>query len=136
MIIIDNIKIKEHRTPRLPRNADLLSYARANRRGYNLAETVFWMHVGKKKFHGIDFTRQYVIGNYIVDFYIRKLSLVIEIDGASHNEKQDYDQVREAYLTGLGLKVYRTTDWDVMHNLGIVLEELKQFIIENYEREE
>ena len=136
MIIIDGFKLLEKKAIMLPRNSELVHFARQNRKGYNLAETVFWMHVNKKKFYGIDFTRQFVIGNFIVDFYIRKLQIVIEIDGGSHNDKFEYDKKRENFLTNLGLKVFRTTDWDVMHNLDIVLGDLKQFILDHCEKGE
>ena len=46
---------------------------------------LFWQQVHKGKFHGINFNRQKIIGNYIVDFYVPSLSLVIEIEGWSHN---------------------------------------------------
>ncbi|MBP1163359.1 very-short-patch-repair endonuclease [Chryseobacterium sp. PvR013] len=42
----------------------------------------------QKKFHTIDFDRQRIIGNYIVDFYVKTLGLIIEIDGSSHDEKE------------------------------------------------
>jgi|GEM_PF-6636964 len=47
----------------------------------------------------------------------------------------NYDSVRDLYMQSLGLKVFRTTDYDVMNNLDIVLKELKEFIIKNYEHE-
>lgn len=46
-------------------------------------------------FWKIDFDRQRIIGNYIVDFYVKTLGLVIEIDGSSHENKEEYDQKRE-----------------------------------------
>ena len=47
----------------------------------------------------------------------------------------NYDSERDLYMQSLGLKVFRTTDYDVMNNLDIVLRELKEFIITNYEHE-
>ena len=43
------------------------------------------------------FLRQYVIGNYIVDFYCPKLKLIIEIDGEQHYlpENGKYEQRRQ-----------------------------------------
>lgn len=96
---------------------------------------LFWQQVNKKKFHGIDFNRQHVLGNYIADFYARSLSLVVEIDGGSHNDHLDYDKQRDSYMQSLGLRVFRTTDYDVMNNIDIVMKELEQFIIDNYAKE-
>ena len=135
MFIIGNYRIKPLRTENIPQNDALYEYARRNRgKGY-ISEVVFWKQVHKKKFHGIDFNRQYIIGNYIVDFYARSLSLVVEIDGGSHNDRLDYDAYRDQYMRSLGLKLFRTTDFDVMNNLDIVMCELEQFIILNYEHE-
>lgn len=86
----------------------------------------------KKKFLGLDFDRQKIIGNYIVDFYIKKLGIVIEIDGVSHNEKLVEDKKRHEYLKSLGLKVVRYTDKDVKFNLDVVLLDLEQLILSEY----
>lgn len=86
----------------------------------------------QKKFHTIDFDRQRIIGNYIVDFYVKNLGLIVEIDGSSHDEKQIYDRFREEYLESLGLWVFRTTDFDVRNNLDVVMKELEEFIILHY----
>ena len=136
MTIINNIKIKDRYIHNLPANKDLLWFARENRKAGNMAEIVFWMKVHKKMFHGLDFDRQKVIGNYIVDFFVRKLGLVIEIDGGSHNEKADYDAQRDKYLESIGLKVFHTTDYDVLQHVGMVLEELRRYIVYNYEHED
>ena len=94
------------------------------------------MQVHQKMFYGLDFDRQKIIGNYIVDFYVKRLGLVVEIDGGSHNEKSEYDTQRDQYLESLGLKVFHTTDFDVLHHVSLVLNDLTNFIIDNYEHED
>ncbi len=136
MTIINDIKIKDHYVFNLPGNEDLSAFARKNRKAGNLAEVIFWMQVHRKMFYGLDFDRQKVIGNYIVDFYVKRLGLVVEIDGGSHNEKTEYDSQRDQYLESLGLKVFHTTDFDVLHHVSLVLKDLSNFIIENYEHED
>ena len=136
MTIINDIKIKDHYVFNLPENEDLSAFARKNRKAGNLAEVIFWMQVHRKMFYGLDFDRQKVIGNYIVDFYVKRLGLVVEIDGGSHNEKTEYDSQRDQYLESLGLKVFHTTDFDVLHHVSLVLKDLSNFIIENYEHED
>ena len=46
------------------------------------------------------FRRQYVVGNYIADFYCHKAKLVVELDGSQHYtpEEISYDKQRTAYL--------------------------------------
>ena len=112
------------------------TFARKNRKAGNLAEVIFWMQVHQKMFYGLDFDRQKIIGNYIVDFYVKSLGLVVEIDGGSHNEKSEYDTQRDLYIESLGLKVFHTTDFDVLHHVSLVLNELTNFILDNYEHED
>jgi very-short-patch-repair endonuclease len=69
-----------------------LNRSRSLRKGYVLSEVIFWKQVRNKEFHQIDFDRQKIIGNYIVDFYIKSLGVVIEIDGSSHNDKEEYEK--------------------------------------------
>ena len=105
----------------LPHNPALQARARELRKAGNLSEVLFWNAVKNKQWNGLDFDRQRVIGNYIVDFYCHQHALVVEIDGSSHDDKQDYDQVRDEYLQALGLKVFHVRDVEVKQNLAEVL---------------
>ncbi len=131
--IINGSKIKDYYVHNLPSNRELSDYSRKNRKSGNIAEIVFWLQVHKKSFHGLDFDRQKIIGNYIVDFYVKRLGLVVEIDGGSHNEKEDYDARRDDFLESLGLKVFHTTDYDVLQHVDLVLDDLRDFIVNHYE---
>ena len=69
--------------------------------------------------------RQKVIGHYIVDFYIAKAKLVIELDGSQHYEKAgiEADKIRDAYLQSLGLQVLRYANSDVNRNFqGVCMD--------------
>ncbi len=116
----------------LPSNPQLKQRARELRRQGVLSEVLFWNEVKLKRILDLDFDRQKIIGNYIVDFYIKKLGIVIEIDGISHNEKIEEDEIRDNYLRGLGLTVIRYSDLDVKHNLDNVIQDLKNQIITNF----
>lgn len=69
---------------------------------------------------GYDVDRQTIIGNYIVDFFIAELGLVIEIDGSSHEIKGIYDQDREKYLLSLNLEILHYTDISIKKALSFV----------------
>ena len=97
-----------------------------------LSEVIFWLQVHKGMFWKIDFDRQRIIGNYIVDFYVKTLGLIIEIDGASHNEKEKYDQKRDDYFISLGLKIYKISDLRVKHDLNNVMIELEKYITKEF----
>lgn len=131
-IFIDNIEIKQFPNYILPANPNLKVRAKALRQARNLPEVLFWMQVTKGNFHKIDFDRQKVIGNYIVDFYVKKLRLIIEIDGSSHIGKEVYDAERERFLVSLGLTMYRISVFDVIKNMNVVIEGLENFIVRNY----
>jgi very-short-patch-repair endonuclease len=129
---IKGVPIRSNFIKNLPHNPNLKQHAINNRKAGVLSEVLFWQQVHKRKFYAIDFDRQRIIGNYIVDFYVKRLGLVVEIDGSSHDFSQKYDFNRQGYLEKLGLKVFRITDRDVKKHIGKVLTALELFIIQHY----
>jgi very-short-patch-repair endonuclease len=129
---INEVPIRRNSIKKLPYNFELKDRARKLRKLGNLAEVVFWKEVHRRKFHSIDFDRQRVIGNYIVDFYIKSLGVVVEIDGTSHNGKEAYDEKRESYLKSLELEVFRVNDFNVLNDVEGVLRLLEFFVIEKF----
>ena len=127
---INGLPIYRNFIENLPYNIKLKPRSRVLRKAGVLSEVIFWMQVHKGMFWKIDFDRQRIIGNYIVDFYVKTLGLVIEIDGSSHNNKEAYDQKREDYLISLGLRVYKISDLRVKHDLNNVMMELEEYITE------
>jgi very-short-patch-repair endonuclease len=108
----------------LPYNPNLKERAKKLRQAGNLSEVLFWNQVKNKQFKGFDFDRQKIVGNYIVDFYCSNCNVVIEIDGSSHDDKQEYDEARDSFLQSLGLTVIHIPVIDVMKNMGGVMEML------------
>ena len=107
----------------IPYNPKLKELARELRKNSTLSEVLLWLKI-KGKTMGVEFHRQVPIDNFIVDFYCHELMLAIEIDGSSHDEKQDYDQNRQLILENLGVRFIRLSDIDVKQKMGWVLEEL------------
>lgn len=106
----------------LPYNPALRDRAKALRKAGILHEALLWLELKSNKLNGLDFDRQKIIGNYIVDFYCAEKSVVIEVDGSSHDGKQSEDAQRDEYLRSLGLTVIRILAKDVLQNLqGVVL---------------
>ena len=129
---IDGVEIFRRKIELLPKNKELLARSRSLRKGYVLSEVIFWKQVRNKEFHQIDFDRQRIIGNYIVDFHIKSLGVVIEIDGSSHDDKEEEDEKRQNFLESLDLKVYRISDFRIKHDLANVMKELEDYIIEYF----
>jgi very-short-patch-repair endonuclease len=108
----------------------LKSIARTLRKNMTLSEILLWQQLKGKQFLGYDFHRQKPILDYIVDFYCPKLKLVIEIDGDSHEGKEDSDRIRQEKIEVLGLRVLRYSDSEVKTNLDGILMHLKEWIEE------
>jgi len=66
---------------------------------------------------GLKFRRQHPIEPYIVDFYCAIASLIVELDGESHDGREAYDSRRSKFLKSLGLTVMRVTNDQVLDNL-------------------
>ena len=67
-------------------NEKIKQYSRDLRNNSTTGEITLWSKVLRaKKMYGYQFNRQFVIEYYIVDFVCRKLKLIIEVDGYSHN---------------------------------------------------
>lgn len=129
---IEGIEIFRRKIGALPKNKELQNRAKALRKGYNLSEVIFWKQVRNGTFHNLDFDRQRIIGNYIVDFYLKSLGLVIEIDGSSHDFKEEYDEKRQLFLESLDLIIFKISDFRIKNDLANVMKELEDFIIENF----
>jgi len=105
----------------LPYNSALRDRAKALRKAGILHEALLWIELKSNKLNGLDFDRQKIIGNYIVDFYCAEKAVVIEVDGSSHDSKQLEDAERDEYLRSLGLTVIRLLAKEVLQNLeGVV----------------
>lgn len=129
---IEGIPIYRNFVKNLPYNPNLIPLTRIKGKQRILSEVLFWQQVRNRGFHGIDFDRQRIIGSYIVDFYVKALGLVVEIDGSTHDPEKEYGSARIAFLEVLGLNVFLTSDWDMKHQLRKVMKDLENFIIEHY----
>ena len=118
----------------LPYNKNLRKYAAELRKAGNLSEVLLWLQLKNKQLLGLNFDRQRIIGDYIVDFYCPERRAVIEIDGCSHDErKADYDEARDKYLKSLGLTVIHILDHEVKGKMKEVMEYLENFFLGRHE---
>ncbi len=129
---IDGTEIYRNFVENLPYNPTLIPLTKERRKAGILSEVLFWKMVRNRNFHSIDFDRQRIIGNYIVDFYVKTLGLIIEIDGKSNNQKAEYNTERFAWFENLGLKVFVVSDLDIKQNPATVMQDLESFIITHY----
>jgi very-short-patch-repair endonuclease len=108
----------------LPYESRLTPLARELRKKMTDAERKLWYRLNRKQVLGAPFYRQKPIGVYIVDFYCPSAKLVVEVDGGHHfyGPGKQRDDERDSMLTGMGLKVLRVSDRDVLTNLDGVVE--------------
>jgi len=120
-----------YRNRRISCEPHLRPYARALRKNGTLGEVLLWRQLRVRQL-GCQFHRQVPVSSYIVDFFCHELSLVIEVDGSSHNEAvEPYDALRQADLERLGLRVLRFQERDVRRNMAGVIAMIKVAIDEN-----
>ena len=119
-----------------PHNKKLTSYAQDLRRDMTPEERHLWYDFLKKL--PITVKRQYVLENYILDFFIPSAKIAIEIDGTQHYEPEARaaDRLRDAELMKYGIRVLRYTNFDVqkcfdgvasdiLNNIGLEFADLK-----------
>jgi very-short-patch-repair endonuclease len=90
----------------------LTTNARALRSGATEAERILWRLLSSYRPR---FTRQCVVGPYIVDIACREARLAIELDGSQHVDC-GRDEARTRHLETLGWKVMRFWNGDVVGN--------------------
>lgn len=110
----------------MERNPKLTENARMLRKRMTKEEAHLWhqcLRQVQPRFH-----RQYVIGNYIADFYCHQAKLVVELDGSQHYDPQtiEYDRKRTAYFEEQGLTVIRFTNLDVKYRFKRVCDAIYQ----------
>ena len=115
---------------RVRESEELLARARILRRQSSEAENVLWRHLRARRLMGYKFRRQVVITPYIVDFACLEARLIIEVDGGQHSDQVAYDARRTTRLEGLGYRVMRFWNHEVMNELQVVLEQMRTALIE------
>ena len=97
-------------------NRQLTSNAKELRNNMTKEERHLWYDFLRS--YPVRFSRQKVLGKYIVDFYSAEAKLVIELDGSQHydQDNQRKDEERTAFLEQYGLQIIRIPNNEVMHN--------------------
>ena len=100
--------------------------AKSMRKVMTDAELKLWNAVRAHRLMDLGFRRQVPIGNYIVDFTCAEHRIIVEVDGAQHNEPdaQHYDARRTAFLESLGWSVLRFTNDDVIKDIEGVCQHI------------
>ena len=101
-----------------PRNTQR---ARELRNSATPAERLLWRYLNNSQL-GAKFSRQMPIGRFFADFLCREYSLVIELDGHSHDVDPGRDVLRDRYLTEAGYRVLHFPNAEVLANVeGVII---------------
>ncbi|MCE1165450.1 MAG: endonuclease domain-containing protein [Bacteroidetes bacterium] len=114
-------------------NRILQPYAHNLRTEMTKSESCLWKFVLKcGKMRGYKFKRQRPVLKYIADFLCPELSLIIELDGYTHEfeEVAEHDRVRQKELEDAGFTIIRFCDADVLNAIDGVAYRIEEKIIE------
>ena len=101
-------------------NRRLTTLAQKLRREPTEAQIRLWSRLRGKQL-GVQFTREFQIGDYIGDFACRSVRLIIELDGGQHADSQT-DAERIRIIEAHGYTVIRFWNNEVLGNTdGVVL---------------
>ena len=101
---------------------DPIATARRLRRGQTLAEEKLWTIVRGRRLGGYKFRRQVPIDHYFADFTCRDAHLIVELDGPTHEGREDHDALRTEALQRCGYRVLRFGNEVVLADPGGVAE--------------
>ena len=110
-----------------PFNYEILKEnAKENRKHPTEAEAALWESLRANQL-GEKFRRQHIIGDFIVDFVALNSKLIIEVDGAYHNdaEQMEADKLRSDFLNEAGFNVLRFTNEQVLQDTDNTIKEIK-----------
>ena len=100
--------------------------AKKLRANMTASEKILWKKLRTNKLLKLHFRRQQIIDGFIVDFYCHKTKLIIEVDGEIHQNRIEYDNLREEILTSRDLFTLRFTNKEIKNNLKSVLKRITE----------
>lgn len=103
---------------------DPLTFARHLRTNLTAPERRLWNQLRGRRL-GSKFRRQAPMGPYVVDFLCSEASLVVELDGLTHDDLRR-DELRDAFLARTGYLVLRFTNDELREDLDAVLTRIAE----------
>ena len=101
-------------------------FARLLRKDQTAAEEELWQELRAKRCGGYKFRRQYIIDDYVVDFVCVSKKLVVEVDGPTHEGREEYDAERTRLILRRGYRVIRFSNAEVLDETDAVVEGIFQ----------
>ncbi len=104
--------------------------ARKLRKKATLEERILWAQLKNKELFPCAFRRQFVIGNYIADFYCHSEKLIIELDGSQHADEKmsQKDRERTLFFNEQKIRVVRFWNDEIRNDLSNVIDYLLHIV--------
>ena len=109
-------------------------FARDLRKSQTLAETQVWKLLRSRRYLEYKFRRQHVIEGFVIDFFCKELKLGIEVDGGIHQNRKEYDSIRQMIIESEGIKIIRISNTEIKKDPKALFMKIKQAIRDNSAR--
>lgn len=113
----------------IPKTHKSLNLSRILRNNPTKEENHLWYDFLRS--YPLRFHRQYVIENYIVDFFCPKAKLIVELDGSQHYypKNTSNDISRTKTIEKYGFKVLRYTNIEINQQFDYVCDDINNNVI-------
>lgn len=107
-------------------------FARELRKNMTKAEIMLWGRLRRRAVEGCRFRRQHPIGPFIADFFCSEAGLIIELDGAVHDEEEQRqrDRLRDLAMEDHGLRMLRIKNKEVLTGMEGVVSKITKSLNE------
>ena len=107
----------------------LKEQARNMRKNPTEAENLLWQAIRNEQL-GYKFLRQHPFGEYIADFICFATSVVVEVDGGYHQNREQLaaDAARDRFFRNKGFTVLRFTNEEILCNLDQTVSRLQRYL--------
>jgi leucyl-tRNA synthetase len=110
----------------------ILQAAKQMRKNPTVAEVKLWSELKSRKLEEIKFRFQVPFDRFILNILCSQFKVIIEVDGASHNEFIVKDKERDHYFKSKGYKMLRFENTEVMNDIENVLMRIKEVCVQRY----
>ena len=78
------------------------------------------------------FRRQVSVKHFVIDFYVPRVKLAIEVDGISHDQPgvSEYDSNRQREIEKLGIEFVRIRDEEILISVDRVADRIENMVRE------
>lgn len=92
------------------------------------SEAILWNKIRNRQYLNLKFRRQYVVYNFVIDFYCFEYRLAIEIDGGIHQKQIIQDKTRQKIIETKKINFLRFTNREIESNINKVLVKINNYL--------